>query len=242
MDDDQAIKEALALTHKAVEHGGAKTGEIAGLVESLFFTLRGLTPERLAEHDKTEAKSVLMRPAVPFEQWAGKEQSFVVCLECGAKAQDLALHLKKAHAMEWGAYVNKWAWYANKHGFEFRKLSGKLADKRRGNAASSFNNVAVPVVAPVVAPVVEEDDPDERPPTAEELENDRINRTCVAACNYVKKVRGNADVLLSEVAAKLNQPASWIRYTIDDSPRCGYRVTDEYDENGRISQTWVGLS
>lgn len=241
MDDDQALKEALALTHKAVEHGGAKSGEIAGLIESLFFTLRGLTPERLAEHDKIEAKSILMKPAVPFEQWEGKEHNFVVCLECGAKAQDLALHLKKAHALEWGAYVNKWAWYANKHGFEFRKLSGKLSDKRRGNAINAFNVVPT-ATQPVVAPVIEDPDPFDSPPTAEDLENDRINRTCMAACGYVRKVRGNADVPLSEVAAKLNQPASWIRYTIEDSPRCGYRITDEYDENGRVVQTWLGLS
>ena len=98
-EQDSALKvdldQVAHIVSSYVRHNQIATGELAGLIVEVHRTLAGLG--RVEEPPQ---------PAVPIRR--SVQQDYIVCLECGHRAQTLRRHLRVAHGLEVAAYRTRW--------------------------------------------------------------------------------------------------------------------------------------
>jgi predicted transcriptional regulator len=78
-----------------VRHNQIAPDQLAGLIVEVHRALAGLG--RVEEPPQ---------PAVPIRR--SVQHDYIVCLECGHRAQTLRRHLRVAHGLEVGAYRTRW--------------------------------------------------------------------------------------------------------------------------------------
>ena len=81
-----------------VRHHQIAANELAGLIVDVHRALAGL--------GRTPPVQEPPRPAVPIRR--SIRQDYVVCLECGFRAQMLRRHLRVAHGLDVSAYRTRW--------------------------------------------------------------------------------------------------------------------------------------
>ena len=102
MSNDSAHDPLLGLTAQIVSahlgHNNIPAGNIPGLIQQVYATLRGLGPEPAA----VEARE----PAVPIKRSVFPD--YIICLEDGKKLKMLKRHLQTAYNMSVDQYRDKW--------------------------------------------------------------------------------------------------------------------------------------
>jgi predicted transcriptional regulator len=81
-----------------VRHHKIEADQLAGLIVEVHRTLAGLGRAPPAQEP--------LRPAVPIRR--SVQQDYVVCLECGYRAQTLRRHLRVAHRLAIADYRARW--------------------------------------------------------------------------------------------------------------------------------------
>jgi len=81
-----------------VRHYQVEPDQLAALIVGVHHALAGLRRAPPAQQP--------LRPAVPIRR--SVQQEYVVCLECGFRAQTLRRHLRDAHDLEIGDYRVRW--------------------------------------------------------------------------------------------------------------------------------------
>jgi predicted transcriptional regulator len=81
-----------------VRHHKVAADQLAGLIVEVHRALASLGRVSLAQEPP--------QPAVPIRR--SVQHDFVVCLECGFRAQTLRRHLRVAHGLEIAAYRARW--------------------------------------------------------------------------------------------------------------------------------------
>ena len=105
-DDDNVPKVNPSLGAEIVRSYVAKNhitvDQIGGVIATVHQTLSGLGTNMSAPAPETER----LTPAVPIRRSVQPE--YVVCLECGFRAQTLRRHLRTMHGFEPTAYRVRW--------------------------------------------------------------------------------------------------------------------------------------
>jgi predicted transcriptional regulator len=90
--------QVVRIVSSYVRHHQIAANELAGLIVEVHRALAGLGRAPPVQEPP--------RPAVPIRQSIG--QDYVICLECGFRAQMLRRHLRVAHGLDVAAYRTRW--------------------------------------------------------------------------------------------------------------------------------------
>jgi len=90
--------QVVRIVSSYVRHHQIAANELAGLIVDVHRALAGL--------GRVPPVQEPPRPAVPIRQ--SIRQDYVVCLECGFRAQMLRRHLRVAHGLDVAAYRTRW--------------------------------------------------------------------------------------------------------------------------------------
>jgi predicted transcriptional regulator len=124
-----------------IRHHQIAAGELAGLIVGVHQALAGLG--RARPEQKPPRPAVSIRGSV--------QPDYVVCLECGFRAQMLRRHLRVAHGLDVAAYRTRWRLPINypvtAPGYSARRstLAKKLGLGRRAAAEPSRPTIEPPV-------------------------------------------------------------------------------------------------
>src|SRR5215469_9600157 len=92
------LNHAAHIVSSYVRHHQVAADQLAGLIVEVHRTLAGLGRVPPAQEPP--------RPAVPTRR--SVQQDYIVCLECGFRAQMLRRHLRVAHGLDVAAYRIRW--------------------------------------------------------------------------------------------------------------------------------------
>ena len=90
--------QVVEIVSSYVRHHKIATDQLAGLIVEVHRALTGLGRVPPAQEPP--------RPAVPIRR--SVQQDYIVCLECGFRAQMLRRHLRVAHGLEVAQYRARW--------------------------------------------------------------------------------------------------------------------------------------
>ena len=90
--------QVVRIVSSYVRHHQIAADQLAGLIVDVHRALAGLGRVPPAQEPP--------RPAVPIRR--SVQQDYIVCLECGFRAQSLRRHLRVAHGFEIASYRTRW--------------------------------------------------------------------------------------------------------------------------------------